>query len=155
MSGAPHVVLRPLGAQDRDRLLAWRNQPEIARWMYSDHAISAAEHARWFEGAMADPRRRYWVIEADGLPVGLANLYDLAPEHGRTSWAYYLADPSTRGQGIGAFVEYHWNPDIIRHTHDNVKVRNRTFELRVGLVYRKKKRSIDDCNAPRYNGPAY
>lgn len=56
---------------------------------------------------------------------------------------------------ISAFVEYHWNPDIIRHTHDNVKVRNRTFELRVGLVYRKKKRAIDDCNAPRYNGPAY
>lgn len=56
---------------------------------------------------------------------------------------------------ISAFVEYHWNPDIIRHKHDNVKVRNRTFELRVGLVYRKKKRSIDDCNAPRYNGPAY
>ncbi len=56
---------------------------------------------------------------------------------------------------ISAFVEYHWNPDIIRHKHDNVRVRNRTFELRAGLVYRKKKRSIDDCNAPRYNGPAY
>lgn len=56
---------------------------------------------------------------------------------------------------ISGFAEYHWNPDIIKHTHDNVKVRNRTFELRVGLVYRKKKRGVDDCNAPRYNGPAY
>ncbi len=56
---------------------------------------------------------------------------------------------------ISAFVEYHWNPDVIRHKHDNIKVRNRTFELRVGLVYRKKRRSVDDCNAPRYNGPAY
>lgn len=106
MSGAPHVVLRPLQAGDRDRLLAWRNLPEIARWMYSDHAIGAEEHARWFTGALTDPRRRYWVIEADGLAVGLANLYDLAPEHGRTAWAYYLADPSTHGKGIGAFVEY-------------------------------------------------
>jgi len=103
---APHVVMRPLEAADRDRLLAWRNLPEIARWMYSDHVISPEEHARWFAGALADPRRRYWVVEADGKPVGLANLYDLAPEHGRTAWAYYLADPSTRGQGIGAFVEY-------------------------------------------------
>lgn len=56
---------------------------------------------------------------------------------------------------ISGLVEYHWNPDIIRHTHNNIKVRNRTFELRVGLVYRKKRRSVDDCNAPRYNGPAY
>jgi hypothetical protein len=56
---------------------------------------------------------------------------------------------------ISGFAELHWNPDIIRHKHDVTKVRNRTFELRVGLVYRKKKRSVDDCNAPRYNGPAY
>lgn len=112
MSAAPEVVLRPLGEGDRDRLLAWRNQPEIAQWMYSDHAIAPDEHARWFAGALADGRRRYWVIEADGLPVGLANLYDLAPQHGRTSWAYYLADPSTRGQGIGAFVEY-WVIELV------------------------------------------
>ncbi|MBA3664125.1 MAG: hypothetical protein H0W61_07960 [Bacteroidetes bacterium] len=56
---------------------------------------------------------------------------------------------------INAFVEYHWNPDIIYHKSDQVKVRNRTFELRAGLVYRPKKKSIDDCNAPRYKGPAY
>jgi len=56
---------------------------------------------------------------------------------------------------IFGFVEYHWNPDIIRHKHDNVRARNRTLELRVGLVYRKKRRSVDDCNAPKYNGPAY
>ena len=111
MSGAAQVVLRPLADGDRDRLLAWRNLPEVARWMYSDHAISAEEHDGWFVGALGDPRRRYWVIEANGTPVGLANLYDLSPEHGRTSWAYYLADPSTRGQGIGAFVEY-W---VIEH----------------------------------------
>src|SRR5207302_5934831 len=44
---APHVVLRPLETADRERLLAWRNLPEIARWMYSDHKIGAEEHARW------------------------------------------------------------------------------------------------------------
>jgi len=115
---APRVVLRPLQADDRDRLLAWRNMPEIGRWMYTDHTIAPEEHARWFEGAIADPRRRYWVIEADGRPVGLANLYDLAPEHARTAWAYYLADPSTRGQGIGAFVEY-W---VIEHVFGELKL---------------------------------
>ncbi len=56
---------------------------------------------------------------------------------------------------ISVFVEGHWNPDIISHKHGNTKIRNRTFELRVGLVLRPKKRSIDDCNAPVYKGPAY
>ena len=103
---APRVELRSLEARDRDQLLSWRNRPEVARWMYSDQQISPEDHARWFAAAMVDPRRRYWVIEADGAPVGLANLYDIAPDHRRCAWAYYLAEPSTRGQGIGAFVEF-------------------------------------------------
>lgn len=106
MSQAVRVIPRPLRAEDRDQLRAWRNLPEIAQWMYSDHEISADEHARWFAGALADPGRRYWIIEAKGRPVGLANLYDIDPVLSRASWAYYLADPAARGQGVGAFVEY-------------------------------------------------
>ena len=58
-------------------------------------------------------------------------------------------------QRIGLFLEGHWNPDIIPHRHDNTKIRARTFELRLGLVLRPRKSRIDDCNAPRYKGPAY
>ena len=128
MSAAPDVGMRPLAAEDRDRLLAWRNQPEVARWMYSDHLISADEHARWFDAALADPRRRYWVIEAAGRPVGLANLYDIAPEHRRCAWAYYLADPSTRGQGIGAYVEY-W---VIEHVFGEMGLNKLWCEVLIG-----------------------
>ena len=56
---------------------------------------------------------------------------------------------------FSAFVEPHWNPDILRHTFDNTKVRARTFEIRAGIVMRPRKRRIDDCNAPVYKGPAY
>jgi len=56
---------------------------------------------------------------------------------------------------ISMFVEYHWNPDIIRTKRDNVFIRNRTYEARVGIMYRPRRKSIDDCNAPRYHGPAY
>jgi UDP-4-amino-4,6-dideoxy-N-acetyl-beta-L-altrosamine N-acetyltransferase len=125
---APRVQLRPLAAGDRARLLAWRNQPEVARWMYSDHVISPDEHARWFEGALGDARRKYWVIESDGTPVGLANLYDIAPEHRRCSWAYYLADPSTRGQGIGAFVEF-W---VLDHVFGELSLNKLWCEVLIG-----------------------
>lgn len=56
---------------------------------------------------------------------------------------------------INWFTELHWNPDIYNlRVHGSV-YRSRTFELRIGLVYRPKKKSIDDCNAPKYRGPAY
>ena len=103
---APDVALRSLRPDDKDRLLAWRNSPEVAGYMYTDHQIAPAEHERWFKGIEGDARRAYWVIEMDGEPVGLANLYDIDRVNGRCAWAYYLAEPSVRGKGVGGFVEY-------------------------------------------------
>jgi len=52
-------------------------------------------------------------------------------------------------------TEYHYNPDLLSHRFGNIRVRNRTYEFRVGILYRPKQKRIDDCNAPRYKGPAY
>ena len=111
-----NIALRPLASTDRDRLLSWRNQPDVARWMYTDHEISPQEHDAWLARALADPSRAYWIIEVEGAPVGLANLADISRAHGRASWAYYLASPSTRGLGVGAYVEF-W---VIEHVFNDL-----------------------------------
>lgn len=103
---APVVTLRDLTPADSDRIHGWRNSEAVRAFMYTDHLISPAEHARWFAGIAGDDRRRYWVIEADGRPVGLANLYDIDRRNERCAWAYYLADPSVRGLGLGSYVEF-------------------------------------------------
>lgn len=103
---APAVSLREVRQEDRDRLLAWRNSPAVAPYMYSDHAITPEEHARWFAGFADDRRRAYWIIEMEGEPVGLANLYDIDPANCRCAWACYLAEPQVRGRGVGSWVEY-------------------------------------------------
>jgi UDP-4-amino-4,6-dideoxy-N-acetyl-beta-L-altrosamine N-acetyltransferase len=100
------VRLRLVEPTDSARLLAWRNSLEVAAYMYNDHQISQAEHDRWFESAMAAEDRRYWIIEADDEPVGLANLVRIDPEARRCEWAYYLGEPSARGKGLGARIEY-------------------------------------------------
>lgn len=103
---APVVRLREVTPEDSTRLLAWRNAPQVAAFMYSDHKINQPEHDRWFAGIAGDTRRAYWVIEVDSAPVGLANLYDIDRIQGRCAWAYYLADPAVRGKGVGSFVEF-------------------------------------------------
>jgi UDP-4-amino-4,6-dideoxy-N-acetyl-beta-L-altrosamine N-acetyltransferase len=105
------VALRPLTAADGDQVLAWRNSEAVAPYMYSDHAIGPAEHAAWLaralkEGAIAGGDRRFWIITLDGAGVGLANLARIDTANSRCEWAYYLADPATRGRGVGACVEY-------------------------------------------------
>lgn len=100
------VRLRDVREDDRERLLEWRNSPDVAAFMYSDHKIRPEEHDRWFDVVRHDARRRYWLIEVDGEPVGLANLADIDMGHRRCAWAYYLASPKVRGLGVGSFVEF-------------------------------------------------
>lgn len=100
------IRLRDVREDDRERLLAWRNSPEVAAYMYSDHAIGQREHDHWFDVVRHDSRRRYWVVEVNGEPVGLANLADIDLNHRRCAWAYYLASPTVRGLGVGSYVEF-------------------------------------------------
>jgi UDP-4-amino-4,6-dideoxy-N-acetyl-beta-L-altrosamine N-acetyltransferase len=103
---AARVDLRPVSSDDSERLLAWRNSPAVAAYMYTDHVITPEEHDRWFAAIPDDPRRAYWIVEVDGAPAGLANIYDIDPVQRRAAWAYYLADPAVRGRGVGSYVEF-------------------------------------------------
>ncbi len=100
------VRMREVIEDDRERLLAWRNSPEVAAYMYSDHPIARDEHDRWFDAIPGRRDRRYWIIEVNDEPVGLVNLADIDKTHRRCAWAYYLASPNVRGLGVGSYVEF-------------------------------------------------
>ena len=99
-------MLRDVLPADREIIRRWRNQPEIAAQMYSDHLIGQEEHARWFAAAMRDPRRRQWIIAHRGDDVGFACLTDLDAAAGTATWAFYLAAVRLRGSGVGALAEF-------------------------------------------------
>jgi UDP-4-amino-4,6-dideoxy-N-acetyl-beta-L-altrosamine N-acetyltransferase len=99
------IELVPVGPDDRDRLRDWRNDPDVARYMYSTHPIGPEEHERWFAALLTDERRLGWTVHMDGIPVGAAFISDIDRVNRRASWAFYLADPRTRGRGVGSAIE--------------------------------------------------
>jgi UDP-4-amino-4,6-dideoxy-N-acetyl-beta-L-altrosamine N-acetyltransferase len=119
------ISLRRLRLDDIVRVREWRNLPDVARYMYTDHVISEAEHARWFGDALDRPDRRYWIIELDGNPVGLANVVDISERHRRASWAFYLADPRVRGRGVGSYAERF----VLRHAFDDLELNKLRCEV--------------------------
>lgn len=100
------VCLRPVTEADAARLLAWRNSPEVSAFMYTDHPISAAEHGRWLAAALTAPDRKYWIIEDDGAPAGLASLVGIDLYRRRCEWGYYLGRASLRGRGVGTAAKF-------------------------------------------------
>jgi len=110
------IALRDLRPDDEPVILRWRNLPDVARYMYSDHQITPEEHGKWFSSIPDDPKRRYWVIVCDGEDVGLINLYDIDVANSRCFWGFYLASPSMRGKGVGSFA---WH-SVLRHVFDDL-----------------------------------
>lgn len=100
------IEMRDLRQEDAEQVREWRNRPAVSWFMYTDHHITPEEHAAWFRRVTSDPSVRYWIIRCDGEDVGLANLYAIDERNSRCFWAFYVAEESARGKGVGSFVEH-------------------------------------------------
>lgn len=86
-------------------------------------------------------------ITAYGDVAGAVPIINLTPDAG-------IGYEFTSYSKWHLFTEVHYNPDAIKMVVQNVVFWQRMWELRVGIIYRPRK-SIDDCNAPRYHGSDY
>ena len=98
VSALPNQRVRRMCVSDLDRVLEWRNHPDVRRYMYSQHEISLAEHTHWFEKASGEPERYLLVFESDSAPLGFINLYRKAPG-GIADWGFYVAPDAPKGTG--------------------------------------------------------
>jgi UDP-2,4-diacetamido-2,4,6-trideoxy-beta-L-altropyranose hydrolase len=92
------VRLRPAVPADAAAILEWRNHPDIRRYAGNAAEIRAAEHAAWFQGALADASRHLLIAEDDAGLLGVLR-YDVAGRSARVS--IYLV-PKRLGSGGGA-----------------------------------------------------
>jgi RimJ/RimL family protein N-acetyltransferase len=93
------VRLREVTRADADRLYEWRMDPETRQMFRDTEVVPYEVHLRFLERYFqADNHDRWFVIEADGGPVGALALYDIHQD-GRAEWGRLLIDPARRGRG--------------------------------------------------------
>lgn len=91
-------MLRPMALADLEMVLAWRNHPEVRRYMYTQHEITLDEHRRWFELSAANASRHLLVFEAAGVPLGFIN-FNLLGGGEVADWGFYAAPDAPKGSG--------------------------------------------------------
>lgn len=94
------VLLRPADMSDAERLLGWRNDPEVVRLSVSGEPTKAAGHWRWLRQRVNDPSTRLWIAEIDAVPCGQVRV-DVEDAIGAVSISVAA---ERRGQGIGRSV---------------------------------------------------
>ena len=82
------TALRPAGAEDVDRLVAWHADPEVARF-WDDETFGRAE----MEERLAREDVEAWIVEEAGKPIGYLQVH---PE----GLDMFLI-PGARGRGLG------------------------------------------------------
>jgi len=90
--------LRSMTAADLETVLAWRNHPEVRRYMYTQHEISLDEHTHWFEKASKNPERHLLLFESASTPHGFISIDQIAPG-GIADWGFYAAPDAPKGTG--------------------------------------------------------
>lgn len=94
------VELVRVSLADKASLREWRNEPNVSKWMYTNHEIGEVEHSVWFDAMFADESKVYWKIVADGVAVGAIFLTGVSSQGSSCEWGMYLADVNARGKGV-------------------------------------------------------
>ncbi|MCM3656143.1 GNAT family N-acetyltransferase [Agromyces mediolanus] len=92
-----------------DRVLDWRNRPEVTRWLLTTTVEPAAFRSAWLDG-IADPKDHSAVALLDGEVVGTGSLWlsdamgqshvPDGPWRGAEAGIGYLIDPARAGAGL-------------------------------------------------------
>lgn len=90
--------IRPMTHGDLERVLEWRNHPEVRRYMFTGREIPLAEHTRWFELAKQDSSRHLLIFEQLGTPLGFVSFHANAPGS-IAEWGFYTAPDAAKGTG--------------------------------------------------------
>ena len=90
------VTLRPIEEGDLEKIMRWRMDEEITRFMNTNPKLTLEGQKRWLSSIRANVDVRYWLILVDQTPAGVINLTGLKNPQGNLGWAYYMGEKKLR-----------------------------------------------------------
>ncbi len=95
---AKNTYLRPMDRTDLEKVLAWRNHPNVRRYMYTQHEITMDEHRSWFERTTTNSHKHLLIFELNARPSGYISFSEIAC-FGVADWGFYMSPDAPRGSG--------------------------------------------------------
>lgn len=99
------LELVKIQASDLERIMEWRMNEEVTKYMYTDPQLTMEKQISWLSRISESKTDRYWIIRMDDTPIGVLNLTEIDEKNRRCTWAYYIGDTSFRGRGIAKTLE--------------------------------------------------
>lgn len=91
-------LIRVLTEDDLPMLLAWRNHPDVRRFMFTQHEISLEEHRNWFAKVSLDSTICIFIVEEEKNAIGFVQFSQVS-KGGIADWGFYARPNSPKGTG--------------------------------------------------------
>ena len=112
------IHFRKIVENDLEMIMNWRMRPDITKYMNTDPILTLEGQKKWLQKMDQDNTSFYWVIEVDGMAVGVLNIVDVDHKNRRCSWGYYVAEKSKRSLKLAMAIE--WN--LYDYVFDELKL---------------------------------
>lgn len=97
---------RKIHKNDLEKIREWRMLPEVTKYMYSDPIITKEQQIKWFFDISKEKNSRYWIIEYEGVGIGILSVTSIDTKNRRCEVGHYIANEKFRGRGIGSALEF-------------------------------------------------
>lgn len=93
------IAFVPLDEKALPQVLAWRCDPDVSRYLFTDVDDNLEQQRHWFRQVSSDPRCLHWLIHCQEKSIGLAYLSDIDFDNLRCSCGFYIGEPRFRRFG--------------------------------------------------------
>ena len=93
------LTIRMLSVDDLPLVLLWRNDPDVRKYMFTQHEISYDEHLQWFYKASTDISRKLLIVEESKNPIGYVQ-FNHVSVGGIADWGFYARPGAPKGSGL-------------------------------------------------------
>jgi UDP-4-amino-4,6-dideoxy-N-acetyl-beta-L-altrosamine N-acetyltransferase len=131
MNEFPSVYCRLIRQNDLEKIMNWRMQPDITRYMNTDPALSLEDQKKWFSSVSRKNPFFYWIISVDGRDAGVIQIVEYTENE--CEWGYYVADKSVRSVSLAVALELSLYDYIFAHTPVDT-ILSQTFSLNASVV---------------------
>lgn len=125
--------MRNIREEDLALIMQWRMSTDVTRYMNTNPKLTLEGQKKWLASISEREDVQYWLIEQDGVPVGVINLADIDYEKKSTSWGYYIGEKRYRSLQLAISLEmslYDYVFDVLKLE----ELHNEVFSLNAGVV---------------------
>jgi UDP-4-amino-4,6-dideoxy-N-acetyl-beta-L-altrosamine N-acetyltransferase len=88
--------------QEHEKVLSWRNDESVKKWMYTSHDITQVEHEKFIAFLKMTDAQQYFLALKDEEPIGVISFKDFDK---KSVYFGLYSNPHAKIAGIGRILE--------------------------------------------------